>query len=164
MLNRPLLINIYPFFLGINLTIILKSKVSEEIKTFDIALEIVSLCGIYSFSINTIISLSFWFYNKSGPIMPTNYQTFLTTFTNGTLLYHEEFSHGNDRITYSIFILAFLNAFLSIIQGTFQTLFIMECLKRFAHEIKTLIQKPGRELVTFLLSMFSSYSSHKILV
>lgn len=48
-------------------------------------------------------------------------------------------------------ILAAIAAILSIIQGTFQTLFILECLRRYAAATSPFMRKPARELITALL-------------
>lgn len=48
-------------------------------------------------------------------------------------------------------ILAAVASILSIIQGTFQTLFILECLRRYAASNSPFMRKPARELITALL-------------
>ncbi len=46
---------------------------------------------------------------------------------------------------------ALISSFLSIIQGTLQTLFILECLRRYARDNGSFLHKPARELITALL-------------
>ena len=53
--------------------------------------------------------------------------------------------------TLSSEILASIAAILSIVQGTFQTLFILECLRRYAAHNAPFMRKPARELITALL-------------
>ncbi len=48
-------------------------------------------------------------------------------------------------------LLAAIAAVLSIVQATFQTLFILECLRRYAEVSSQFVNKPARELITALL-------------
>lgn len=59
--------------------------------------------------------------------------------------------HGGDENSLASEILAAIAAILSIVQGTFQTLFILECLRRYAAANSPFMRKPARELITALL-------------
>lgn len=59
--------------------------------------------------------------------------------------------NADEVSTLSSEILASIAAILSIVQGTFQTLFILECLRRYAAHNAPFMRKPARELITALL-------------
>lgn len=134
------------------------TKVVPEINAFDIGLEIVSMCGVYAYSINCIIALVYSLFDVSSKREEqVDFAEFLTTplveFVNQGPNSSWIEAVGNkmsDRELVSS-ILALISAVLSLVQGTLQTLFILECLRRYASQNSQLVHKPARELITTLL-------------
>jgi hypothetical protein len=132
--------------------------VIPQSNTFDIVLEIVSLCGVYAFSVNSMLALfhSFIYGDK----INTSYD--LKTFFSMKNIHNSNLyssGGGGDSGNHSEEndlelvnrIMAACASFLSIIQATIQTLFILECLRRYAAFNSELMHKPARELITALL-------------
>ena len=138
------------------------SKILPELNMFDIVLEIMSLCGVYIFGINSLIAVSYEFSNDhlKMELPKENYLEFLKepAPANNNLLYAAAVSGGgvggldNNPIALVVQILATINSILSIIQATLQTWFILECLRRYAHGDKAYMRKPARDMITALLS------------
>jgi hypothetical protein len=102
-------------------------------------LEIFSLFGVYAFSINSLIALFFIFSTSENSTTNDNYLK--SGIPNG----------NNNGIVIANNYSALISSFLSIIQGTLQTLFILECLRRYARDNSSFLHKPARELITALL-------------
>lgn len=137
------------------------SKVTPEANMFDIVLEIFSLFGVYAYSINSLIALFYWFANhNTSATTLENYMDFLTHWGSNKYANVSQLEasragettsstgHSSSALTDAT---ATIAAFLSLIQCTFQTLFILECLRRYAAENSPFIRKPARELITALL-------------
>jgi hypothetical protein len=92
---------------------------------------------VYAFSINSLIALFYIFSNENSD----SNDHLKSGGSNGN--YNEIITANN----YS----ALISSFLSIIQGTLQTLFILECLRRYARDNRSFLHKPARELITALL-------------
>ncbi len=92
---------------------------------------------MYAFSINSLIALFYIFSNENSD----SNDHLKSGGSNGN--YNEIITANN----YS----ALISSFLSIIQGTLQTLFILECLRRYARDNRSFLHKPARELITALL-------------
>ena len=124
---------------------VLKSytKVIPQVNVFDVVLEILSMFGIYAFCINSLIGIFYYYYlknnenNGSAEVIQNSYSA-----SNGDT---------GSPLNKSIPVLIIVSAFLSIIQGTIQTFFILECLRRYAYNKRELVRKPARELITALL-------------
>lgn len=120
------------------------TKVAPETNIFDVILEVLSLCGIYSFSCNQLIAI----------------------FSSSSHSSEAARSSG-DHPDSSVLALSAISAVFSIIQGTLQTLFILMCLKRYAFNNKEFVDKPARELITALLLInvsmwiFDSFSAKR---
>ena len=131
-------------------------KVIPQFNAFDIVLEIFSLFGVYAFSINSLIALIYGFTNDYPIFELINFQDYLSNLNNGNSHSFLESVKNTVNQTKSSLqlaneILATFAAILSIVQGTLQTLFILECLRRYAAENRAFMIKPARELITALL-------------
>jgi hypothetical protein len=126
------------------------TKVIPQTNLFDVVLEIVSLCGVYGFSVNSLIAIIYNFIFYKTEFESTSFVEFLSS--NGSLLEPGPNTRDSASVTdLGSNFLAAMAAVLSIVQATFQTLFILECLRRYAEQAEGLIHKPGRELITALL-------------
>ena len=131
------------------------SKVVPVINMFDVVLIIVGLCGIISYNVNTLISLC---------DLGENHILSEDMINDIKDKLEEESSHifrasdGKSDQTFdqdkeiAIKVMSILNAIIGVVQGTLQTAFILECLRRFALNNKQFFRKPGRDLIIFLLS------------
>ena len=99
-----------------------------QINTFDVALEIFSLFGVYAYSINSFIPV---------------YNFFMLEYASSEPVVWDKAHTSNVAATVA--------SLLSIVQSTCQTLFILECLRRYAQDNGAFIRKPARELITALL-------------
>ena len=116
------------------------TKVIPQVNVFDVVLEILSMFGIYAFCINSLIGIFYYYYEKS----QGKDEMFKIGYSAGG-------GDKNSPLNKSIPVLIIVSAFLSIIQGTIQTFFILECLRRYAYNKRELVRKPARELITALL-------------
>jgi hypothetical protein len=116
------------------------SKVIPQVNVFDVVLEILSMFGIYAFCINSLIGIFYNYYKEN----QGEDEGFKIAYSAGG-------GDKNNPLNKSIPVLIIVSAFLSIIQGTIQTFFILECLRRYANDERELIRKPARELITALL-------------
>ena len=123
------------------------TKVIPQTNMFDIVLEIFSLGGVYAFSVNSLIALFYEFAKSDHSTQDLiDYVLYLTG--------HKSAPAGENYDMTSelgVNITAALASILSIVQGTIQTLFILECLRRYAFLNRALMLKPARELITALL-------------
>lgn len=129
------------------------SKVIPQTNMFDIVLELFSLCGIYAYCVNSLIAIfySFAYSHKAKPELEY-YYNYLPGNENFRL--NEERSaapSGHNENNLATNITAAIASILSIVQGTLQTLFILECLRRYAALNSPFMRKPARELITALL-------------
>ena len=127
------------------------SKVVPEINMFDIVLEVVSLVGIYSYCINSLVAVIYNYFNHQ-EVSACSPQYYLDNFECTEAGHVKSASSENEPYLFVNEMLMVLNSLFSIIQGTLQTLFILECLRRYAFENKPFMKKPARELITALLS------------
>ncbi len=95
--------------------------------------------GVYAFSINSLIALFYQFALGNSPD------------TDSFYIKSQTASNENRLLTTATNVTAAISSFLSIIQGTLQTLFILECLRRYARNNGAFLHKPARELITALL-------------
>ena len=128
------------------------TKVIPQTNMFDIVLEIVSQCGVYFYSVNSLIALVYSFFpNESKYPTEKTYQDFLNQY-NLTSISSKSTEASKDDVTLVITnAIAAVAALISILQSTLQTLFILECLRRYAQNDIQFMQKPARELITTLL-------------
>ncbi len=129
-------------------------------KRFDIVLEVMSLVGMYSYCINSLIAVLYSFANLH-PQAPVSIEKFaaqilleLNKINNSFNLYSSGGHAEDTELDFVLRIILALNSIITIIQGTVQTLFILECLRRYAYEDKPFMRKPARELITALLSNY----------
>jgi hypothetical protein len=144
------------------------SKAIPQTNMFDIALEIFSLFGVYAFSINSLIAVFYSFFSKSPEKTPIYFFEYLgldSLASSRSVDINENAlsvagasgggsggGHGSgSQDGLAIEITAAIASILSIAQGTFQTLFILECLRRYALHNEPFMRKPARELITALL-------------
>lgn len=118
------------------------SKVIPETNMFDIALEIFSIFGVYAYSINAIIAIMYELFGSEFTEQEY-YLDYLSSFGK------KSGGSSTDKDT-SFNILAGVASVLQIIQSTSQTLFILECLRRYALYNSPFMRKPARELITAL--------------
>ena len=133
---------------------VLKSytKVVPQVNMFDVALEILSMFGLYAFCINSLIAIFYYYYEENNMILEAPLTT--TSKSDQNMINYAsagENEHSEGPLHESIPPLIITSAILSIIQSTIQTFFILECLKRYAYNKRELIRKPARELITALL-------------
>jgi hypothetical protein len=114
------------------------TKVIPQVNMFDVVLEVLSMFGIYAFSINSLVAI----FNASHD------RESLDNYSHGKSEVNSMSASTEDQ---TIRYVNVLSAVLSIIQGTIQTFFILECLRRYAHNKRELVNKPARELITALL-------------
>jgi hypothetical protein len=128
------------------------SKVVPEINMFDIGLEILSLCGVYAYSINSLLGI-FYDLAKNHESEYYSVEDFINFGFNETLNSHTIKSiKSEDNILNEINkITEAIARILSLIQSSIQTFFILECLRRYAEKNKSFMRKPARELITSLL-------------
>lgn len=133
------------------------TKVKPVMNMFDVVLIIVGLCGVFSYNINSLIALSDFGTNyiKNNQKATSAISSVSSHGRSNNNLYA---SGGNDAkdpsFTIVLTIVSILNAVIGMAQGTLQTAFILECLKRFAMENKQFFRKPARDLIIFLLSKY----------
>lgn len=128
------------------------AKVVPEINMFDIVLEVVSLCGVYVFNINALIAIIFDFLNSGDKKSLTDYKEYMLDSVN--VYSSDPATNPHFEIeSLTIMIMSGFNAFMSVLQSTAQTFFILECLGRYAYANKPFLKKPARELITALLSI-----------
>ena len=130
-------------------------KVIPQTNAFDIVLEIFSLFGVYAFAINSLIALIYGFavnYSKTELEYYEDYLDHLSSnHTQASFFRSTESNEKTSSIDLANQILAAFASILSIVQGTLQTMFILECLRRYAADNKSFMVKPARELITALL-------------
>jgi hypothetical protein len=144
------------------------SKIKPEMNIFDVVLEIVSLCGVYAYHICALIAIFYTYYKmatdkdlKDKPLQ--NYMDYIEQF-KPSQVYNSIISSragGYDDTSRSTTILlntiSMIASILSLIQTTFQTLLILECLRRYAYSTAPFMNKPARELITVLLLINVSF-------
>ncbi len=123
------------------------TKVKPELNMFDIVLEIISLGGVFIFSINSLIAVLYSFgiaQVDNEKLQQESYLDFLTADLaaggnrpkNMMFAAPSPVNSNISGVVLHVRILAVLNSILSIIQCTIQTCFILECLRRYANEDK----------------------------
>ncbi|RNA40606.1 histone-lysine N-methyltransferase 2D [Brachionus plicatilis] len=108
-------------------------KICLPTNMFDVVLEIFSLGGVFAYNINSLIAV---FYDLTHGRVPNE-------------PYLSKEAQPDDDLTNNISLL--ISASLQLIQSSVQTLFILECLRRYASKNASYARKPGRELITVLL-------------
>lgn len=117
------------------------SKVIPETNMFDVALEILSLCGVYAYSINSLIGI-FSSFSPDTNESKVSIQQFIDNKNITRIIRSNSQSTGVAVINVTDIIARLL----SLLQSTFQTLFILECLRRYAYNTKPFMRKPVRAL------------------
>lgn len=111
------------------------TKAIPQMNMFDVVLELFSLGGVIAYSVNSLIAIFYEISNSHSN------KTEASLHRSGDA---EEASNLTN-ITPAV------AAILSIVQGSLQTLFILECLRRYAQLNSPFMRKPARELITALL-------------
>jgi hypothetical protein len=125
--------------------------IPAETNIFDIVLEIFSLFGVYAYSVNSLIALFYSFSTNSNKIAELEYyMDYLNHWDSSRVTDDHSTEHSSSNEIFAD-ITACLVAVLSLVQGTFQTVLILECLRRYAVYDSPLMHKPARELITALL-------------
>ena len=122
---------------------------------FDIGLEILSLCGVYAYSINSLIGIFYDFTvekNNQDALLDIN--EFIYNYSQVRNLDSFVISQSKEdkRILSANEALEILARILAILQSTFQTIFILECLRRYADKNNPFMRKP----VSFIKILKSS--------
>jgi hypothetical protein len=109
---------------------------------FDIGLEILSLCGVYAYSINSLIGIFYDFAVKN------NYQDelqdinqFIHNYSQVRNLVTTKSNEDKKQLSVNE-ALEILARNLALLQSTFQTIFILECLRRYADKNNPFMRKP----------------------
>lgn len=121
------------------------SKTTPIINMFDVVLEIVSLCGIYAYSINCLLAILNTF-SQDKKSQFVSIDDYFGNFSSTARVSENNDHEVNDETRY----IEISTRLLSLVQSTIQTLFILECLRRYANENKPFIRKPVRFLKKFL--------------
>lgn len=136
------------------------TKVKPVMNMFDVVLIIVGLCGVFSYNINSLIALSDFgtnlIYLKDNRNATSAISSMSSHGRSNNNLYASDDNDADDdpTLTIALKIVSILNAVIGMAQGTLQTAFILECLKRFAMENKQFFRKPARDLIILLLSKY----------
>ena len=105
------------------------TKVIPYVNVFDVVLIVVSMFGIYVYSINSLIAVTYYQAETANMIQIDG--------------------ESANLLNVLWLMINISSEILSIIQGTIQTFFILECLRRYNINYST--RKPCRELITALL-------------
>jgi hypothetical protein len=126
------------------------TKVIPQTNLFDVVLEIVSLCGVYGFSVNSLIAIIYKIMLLKPDYVKTDYAEYLVGNQSMKSLAQADIENEAFRDVGNN-LAAAIAAVLSIVQATLQTLFILECLRRYAEHSTQFVSKPAREIITALL-------------
>ena len=140
-----------------------EQSTAPHMNIFDITLEIFSLFGVYAFNINSLIGILYSLADDNSIVDKLyDYKLYVESFLVTDYLNRSEILDSaeiNAHVTRSGMpgddnpasdAIAVAVCIVSIVQSTLQTLFILECLGRFAKN-KQFVTKPGRELIVLLL-------------
>lgn len=114
------------------------SKAIPVVNMFDVALEILSLCGIYAYSFNSLLAIISTL-NSSESLPTVSIDDFISSFNNNT---STESPLNDEQPEAAFSYIEVANRIVSLVQSTIQTLFILECLRRYADQNKPFLRKP----------------------